>query len=403
MEQLNLESDVVDVLGEEPEEEEQEPFAICAKCNDPIETEDDSKQVRVCNRSNIETWCTSCANDDARTNDNGDYYENDTYYEYYFRCEGCNEEYSQDYYSGDGYCESCYEPEDDEEQEDENGLAQYSTRAENVHGFFGVTRYDWNGEVTGHRVHNRTLFFGMELEVECLGERSDFEAATDRIKYLLDGFAILKSDGSLSDKGFEIVTAPATMKEFRRKTKQFFAELPELCQKYQLRSWHTTTCGLHVHISRNALSELQIGKIQSMITDQSSYAMVRKIAGRNATRWSGYSDKKKIKDRPGEMGHGIERYTAVNLCNHETVEFRLFKGTTSEAGIFRDLEFALSLAEFTAPGAGMSLRHANESEAYGQWLSLPEQRKTYPNLTRFLSERAMISGHNRHGLVKGVQ
>src|SRR5581483_3171038 len=203
-------------IGTEPEEEEPEPFCSCGRCGEVIEKESDAHRVRVRNSGEpYENWCTDCTDYAAFDPHHTELYSDELWDECYFCCDNCNEIYSRDYYFGDGICEDCAPRDDDEE--DDSPLRDYGTRAEKVHGFYGAHRANWSGLYeSGYKVHGETLYFGMELEIECLSDAEDLRAAIDRINDLLAGFAILKSDGSLT-RGFEIVTAPATMPEFKKR------------------------------------------------------------------------------------------------------------------------------------------------------------------------------------------
>ena len=385
-----------ETLNESPvaETEEEKDVITCDRCGDEIGEDDETHSIRTGN-NDWEEWCDDCRCNHSRSLPEGDGDCSEGYYDRHcFFCEVCEEDYYG--YSGShGLCSGCEERES--ESDDDSLLKDYSDKAEDEHGFFGAQGQKWRSfyDATGFEIHKPTLFFGMELEVECTGSYGDFENAVNSVKDLLDGFAICKHDGSLSSKGFEIVTAPATMPEFKKRTEKFFAEFPAVCKRYDLKSWDTTTCGLHVHVSKDALSRLQIGKIQSVVTDEASRAMIKAIAGRTSS-YAKYDCKKKI------AHYNPERYEAVNTTPRNTIEFRLFRGNTKREGIMRSIEFCLALVEFSAPGGGMSLKHADGRSEFTKWLSLPAQAKVYPNLVHFLAVRKFVKRHHRkHGLVKG--
>ena len=103
------------------------------------------------------------------------------------------------------------------------------------------------------------------------------------------------------------------------------------------RSHNTSTCGLHIHVSRSAFGntyeqqEITIGRVVFFV--EKHWNELVKFSRRNIenlNRWAARyatisctteETYKKAKDR--HMG----RYVAVNLENHSTIEFRLFRGT----------------------------------------------------------------------------
>lgn len=102
------------------------------------------------------------------------------------------------------------------------------------------------------------------------------------------------------------------------------------------RSHQTSTCGLHIHINRNAFGDNQleqeetISKILFFI--EKHWLEMFQFSRRseyNMNRWSarfGFEKTaKEILDKAKSESNG--RYVAVNLNNYHTIEFRLFRGT----------------------------------------------------------------------------
>lgn len=183
-------------------------------------------------------------------------------------------------------------------------------------------------------------FFGVELEVESeRGERQENAAAIDGYVNN-DGTRRLffESDGSLTC-GFEIITQPMSLPAVREAFK--FLQIKELTRN--LKSHNTTTCGLHVHVSRDGMTDLQIGKIVSFINDPKHESFIRGLARRYAT---GYS---RVKEKTVKDCRSGDRYEAVNLTNRKTIEFRIFKGSLKYEAVIAAVEFCNALVEFTKP------------------------------------------------------
>ncbi len=114
------------------------------------------------------------------------------------------------------------------------------------------------------------------------------------------------------------------------------------------RSHQTSTCGLHIHVSRDAFGktyeqqEAVIGRIVFFV--EKHWNEIVKFSRRtieNLNRWAARyatisttteETYKKAKDR--HMG----RYVAVNLENNNTIEFRLFRGTLNHETFIATLQ-----------------------------------------------------------------
>jgi len=232
------------------------------------------------------------------------------------------------------------------------------------------------GDKTANRKESETkdlLRYGVELEVE---HKTDAEKGAKYVSKFLDKqYVTFKRDGSLGHTGFEIVTRPDSMEVHKRKFKALFDDRPGK----QLTSWSNGRCGMHVHITKSELSQLQLGKMLCFLNEPANTNMISKIAGRKPGRWCRVY-KKKVTDihRPDE------RYVALNITEH-TAEVRIFRGTLSQAGFFKNLEFVQALVEFCAP-ANRGIREAVSAREFCRWLP----RKSYPTLHKFLVERGFI-------------
>ena len=252
----------------------------------------------------------------------------------------------------DGYCERCAE--------------RHSTRL--------IASYS---DKSANNLQSETkdkLRFGWELEVE------GYESADNAAKYIRQHlpatYCTLKQDGSLGESGVEIVTRPDSIEVHKKMSAPLFADSPGRA----LSSWNTGRCGMHVHVSRAALSQLQIGKMLCFVNEPSAQAFITKIAGRAPCNWCKVH-KKKISGAKLET----DRYTALNVTGKHTVEVRIFKGTLAEAGFLKNLEFVQALVSFTSP-ASRSIADATSHRAFCEWLP----KKTYPHLHAFLTAKGFM-------------
>ena len=186
-------------------------------------------------------------------------------------------------------------------------------------------------------------WFGVELEVELKDRSMMLEDKARQLHDLINGGehgkkVFFESDGSLTH-GFEIITQPMSLPA-HHELWQFLRDREAV---RNLLSHNTRTCGLHVHVNKDSLSQIQIAKIVTFINDPRNESMIRAIARRYA---EGYC---KIKEKKLESAHqSTDRYEAVNLTGRNTIEFRIFKGSLKYESVVAAVEFCHALCDFAA-------------------------------------------------------
>ena len=144
----------------------------------------------------------------------------------------------------------------------------------------------------------------------------------------------IKHDGSLDD-GFECVTHPMTL-DYHINQMPWRAILNKAVAKGYL-SHQAGTCGLHVHISRNALGanyeeqEATIAKIlyfyEKFWNEILTFSRRTESQAEHwARRYGGGIINPKETLKHAKNSH-MGRYAAVNLENDATIEMRIFRGT----------------------------------------------------------------------------
>ena len=227
-------------------------------------------------------------------------------------CDECGYEM----YEGDSH--ECYRPRD-------TIIFDYSYKPKPV--FFGSADY----------------YFGFELEVEDNNEWGCEDGAQIVVDELGERVYI-KRDGSLND-GFEIVSHPHTFEQIKSLNWDFMKRL----RAKGFRSWDTTTCGLHVHISRTAFrkngkrDEAHELRFQKLIYDNGIH--VRSIAGRSSS-YARFNDKGALVPKV-KFGHTADRYEAVNSQNDHTLEVRVFRGSLNPNRVLSAIEFLHAGVEYT--------------------------------------------------------
>ena len=233
----------------------------------------------------------------------------------------------------------------------------------------------YNAMCGGKVEANSYRWFGVEVETE-FNKPALVKAGLNRFsmsKFVSNAigrdFSVVKEDGSLTmngkycgnpeyDKdgtkngkeyaGFEIVSCPADIDEHRKR----WALFDKMENHDMLRAWDTETCGLHVHVSRNSLTLLQIGRIIAFVNHPVNRHFIQKIAGRSESKYCKNHHKKLADSLHPEQGNYDEkRRVAVNVQNEHTIEFRIFRGTVRSCHIIRNIEFVDSLCDYCYPAA----------------------------------------------------
>ncbi len=248
-----------------------------------------------------------------------------------------------------------------------NEILNYSTKVESIIPLPKYTKSD------------QEKLLGVELELEWSDLRNPKSATAQKlvIKHL-EGHVIMKRDGSVN--GMEIVTIPALISTHQKKL-QPFMEDPEVKDVLVPRA----NCGIHIHLARKGLSFLQQAKIIAFLNNPANVEYVKSIAGRDVTQVhyckvnpNTTMEFAGSKFNQGESQFG-DRYSALNLHNNNTVEFRIFKSTLDYQEFAGMLEFVEAMRQFTIPGATcLPAKETIKLENFINWIN--SNKKHFPNL-----------------------
>ena len=299
-----------------------------------------------------------------------------TCYEDYLVCREC----CDDNYTYSEYRDTYVTYEDYDEEENRNN-EDYED--DYIHQYDYDVMQDLSlTALSNEKVELNTAYYGVESEME---RRKDCpHDIAERVHNLMHKhipFALLKNDGSLSN-GFEIVTAPATLNAHKKYWKPFFDSGDEAIN--HLKSWNTDTTGIHIHISRSALSQNNIGKILVFINDVKNEDFINHIAGRSSNQWAKKSPKK-ISDGART---DTDKYEAVNTSHRNSIELRIFRGNLSRIGFFRVLEFVDCLVNFVKNTTPRKLYYTD----FIKWCELPQNRSSYPYFYGWLTRKSYCKG-----------
>ena len=181
-------------------------------------------------------------------------------------------------------------------------------------------------------------FLGVELEMEMedYSKRNVVYKELHRLIHSNKNF-VLERDGSLN-YGFELITQPHTYEKLL-KTLKVVEEIPNVSAK-------SSRCGMHVHISKKAFKEeleqgtlilicMHLQNYFKKFSERKSYDYCR-LYLRGETFNAIDSWNKVFSNRS-------ERRMFINLTNSQTVEFRIFQGSTHLPTIVANVQMVIIL------------------------------------------------------------
>ena len=215
-----------------------------------------------------------------------------------------------------------------------------------------------------------TVYLGIELEYES----TDRDVSKIKVGKAMQGHAIMKSDGSIRN-GFEIVTCPATLDIHLEEFKKFFSSFKDLD------IFPDKNTGMHVHVSRKPLNVFTIGKMTEFLNRIDNKKFIAHIAGRIDNSYARITGR--TVTFPFINGQHGERYNALNLCNKDTIEFRIFSTPKNWEEFSARLEFCQALTDYCQPAqVNLPLKQLTGYRSFMHWVTL--NRKSYPELSNCL-------------------
>lgn len=333
---------------------------LCERCDFIGHQDDDFSVV-----NDAEVWCQSCVERYSNWCDwHEQYFTGDTYY-------------ADD--SGSTFCESCYLNNtvycEDCDASFVNGCERGHDESRLIHD------YSYRPDLIFHQTDDDTrLYFGIEIETEQKHEDYSSKNIAAEYAHRLESMdlAYLKSDGSLTC-GFEIVSHPMSHDFFMNEADDFWDTISTLKNRYNMISWGTRTCGVHVHISRSGFNggAHQHRFLQLVYNNQAFYET---MAGRSSDRWASFHDVDMPRGGKSFMRkiryhRDSERYSAVNTINRDTLEMRIFRGTLNVQSLKAIINLAHASVEFTRNVSIPQVR-----AGYLNWNNLVQYVKSKPEL-----------------------
>ena len=232
-------------------------------------------------------------------------------------------------------------------------------------------------------------FFGVELEIDGAGEDNDNAAEILHIANVERPLVYCKHDGSLDD-GFEIVTHPMTL-DFHLHNMPW-EQIVEEAKKLGYTSHQAGTCGLHVHVNRNAFGETEVQQdaviARILYFVEKNWEELLKFSRRTQSQLDQWAARYGYKDQPKELlDHAKKsahagRYTSVNLTNKNTIEFRIFRGTLKHNTLIATLQLLDRICD-------VALFMSDEQVKAMSWTTFVSGC-TQPELVQYLKERRLF-------------
>lgn len=340
-------------------------YIYCESCNETVHT-DNSREIDneyLCNDCVDRDYfrCDRCSeyahNDNRYETNSGECVCRNCYENHYFCCEYCDETYSNDYYGSNGHCQDCEEP-----SEDCDGVFSHDYKPEPE---FKKSNKD-------KLKHYRTMYFGIELE--CKGNRIE-----EAVECMLP-FMYAKHDSSIGG-GVEIVSHPTTFDSWIEEKSNIDDWLDNL-RRLGFSSHNGGTCGMHIHISKNTVSTLQLYKVLRFTYENHDFMLaISQRMRRQLDEWADMSGNRKSAIHKAAAKMSFGRFEAWNLQNSDTIECRIFRGNLRLDRFYKNVEFVHAIIMWAK---NVSLNNIN-LESFCNYVFY--NRKQYSNLWSFMSEK----------------
>ena len=303
-----------------------------------------------------------------------------------------------------------------------------------------IRSYSYKPEALFHRVNPRKneplqaytsnsrhglpiLHFGVEIEVDHHVTEEEYSNSI-----ILDGnnFASLvnivgsalkncnlfycKTDSSLSDDGIEVVSHPFSWNFWKSYGQDIYDTLFNTLLSSGYSSAESSEGGMHIHISKDSLKSSQLLKLLWFVYESpkfmkliaqrvSSFAYVdysSLVGWQLDTYREKLSSLTKISKR--KYSSDQSRYTAVNLSNDHTIEFRIFKGTLNIMTLSKAIEFIHSLVSYCSQTPIKEIvNRKNEDDRVDNYLKfLSRNQSKYMNLCLFLNAEMDLSTQKKN-------
>lgn len=256
--------------------------------------------------------------------------------------------------------------------------------------------YGFKPEPIFYGNENDELLFGIEDEVDDGEDKSECLKSINEIRN--EDYLYMKHDGSLNC-GFEMVSHPMRL-EYHMKNMPW-KEIFDTVKSYGYKSHDTDTCGLHIHVGRKGIGSLEnVQKIVFLV--EKHWDNLLKFTRRKRCNIEEWADRDSNCDwisESFERSYNIfnmidrakndidpwstrTRYTAVNRCNGNTIEFRVFRGTLNHTTFIATIQFVSNICKY-------AMNHSWEEVVLSTWEDVALYER-YTELDQYLEKRGLM-------------
>lgn len=281
-----------------------------------------------------------------------------------------------------------------------------------------IKRYHSGGVIHPKNANNddSRRYFGIELEID---RTSSFSSDTrDRMATKLhnilnendeyNSLVKFENDGSLSSNGIEMIFQPMSYQYILEKKEKIFEALSAI-DNNGYSSHDAGTCGLHIHVSRSEINNDTLDRILMIFENFKNELIAFSRRNEAQMRWCkfmcdntrGDSIDKTTCENARRYGSINGHHYVINNQNNNTVEFRLFRGTTNKRTFMAAIQLVdniVSIAQKRSNIAGLTwLDIINYNDEYTELKAYNEKRNIYS--THIASEIINVSATNLRAVV----
>lgn len=224
-------------------------------------------------------------------------------------------------------------------------------------------------------------------------------AAEEMLRFIVDNnmgeLLYFKKDSSVLN-GWEIVSHPSTLSFWKEMDfRKFFEKAAELgLQSHD-------TCGLHVHVSRDALTKKQWWTLMSMVSKNANKIIKMSRRNKEKLKFCKWANNAGLLNALAE-GKNIfnvfpsqpNRESAINFQPKHTVEFRLFRSTHSAEELLASFSLVEALVMFARKYSFMYVQDARTSELWDEFVSFCD-KQGYGTLVKYMEEVGLVNSKSK--------
>lgn len=242
-------------------------------------------------------------------------------------------------------------------------------------------------------------FFGIELEIDMeRNRRHATETNKHRLATKLNSMLNINGyndnvkferDSSLGVEGFEIITQPMTFC-YIMQHKQTIIDALKAIDNAGYSSHDSGRCGMHIHISRTELQSDALDNAYMLFENFKNELIAFSRRKQTQMQWTKFiSDETSLSNitkeyithnKRNRQGH----YVVLNNGNDETVEFRLFRGTTKPGTFFANIQLVDNI---------VTMSNEKDSIEGITWDDIINYNPSYTELKEYNESRHIFSKH----------